>query len=71
MATVERGQRIRVALEDLGRLGEAKATLDGKPLFVSGGIPGEEVEVEVFLEGMNELILFLVLVYGIFLILVR
>ena len=49
MATVERGQRIRVALEDLGRLGEAKATLDGKPLFVSGGIPGEEVEVEVIL----------------------
>ena len=34
-------------MEGWGRLGEALAQHDGQPVFVFGGIPGEEVEVEV------------------------
>ncbi|MFQ5860735.1 MAG: 23S rRNA (uracil(1939)-C(5))-methyltransferase RlmD [Dehalococcoidia bacterium] len=40
-------ERLRLSLTGLGRLGEAMAEYDGKPVFVFGGIPGEEVEVEV------------------------
>lgn len=47
MATVERGQRLRLKLGGMGRLGEALAEAEGKPIFVFGGIPGEEVEAEV------------------------
>ena len=51
MATlVERGQRVKLTLEGMGRLGEAMAMLDDKPVFVFGGIPGEEVVVEVIRE---------------------
>lgn len=50
MTTFERGRRLQVALEGMGRLGEAMAEVDGKPVFVFGGIPGEEVEVEVIRE---------------------
>lgn len=50
MTVVERGQRVRLALEGLGRLGEAMASLEGKPVFVFGGIPGEVVVAEVIRE---------------------
>ena len=44
---VEIGQRMRVRLEGWGRLGEALAQHEDVPLFVFGGIDGEEVEAEV------------------------
>jgi 23S rRNA (uracil1939-C5)-methyltransferase len=44
------GQKVRLKLEGWGRLGEALATLEGKPVFVIGGAPGEEVEAEVVKE---------------------
>ena len=51
MATlVERGQRVKLTLDGMGRLGEAMAMLDDKPVFVFGGIPGEEVVAEVIRE---------------------
>ena len=50
MTTFERGRRLQVVLEGMGRLGEAMAEVDGKPVFVFGGIPGEEVELEVIRE---------------------
>ena len=37
----------------MGRLGEALAEADGKPVFVFGGIPGEEVVAEVVRERRN------------------
>ena len=48
--TVEQGQRLRLVLEAMGRLGDTLAQHEGKPVFVIGGIPGEEVEVEVVRE---------------------
>ena len=50
MTTVERGQRLRLTLEGIGRLGEAMAWVGEKPVFVFGGIPGEEVVAEVVRE---------------------
>ncbi|MEE8442483.1 MAG: 23S rRNA (uracil(1939)-C(5))-methyltransferase RlmD [Dehalococcoidia bacterium] len=50
MATVERGQRLRVRIEAMGRLGEGLARVEEKPIFVFGGILGEEVVVEVIRE---------------------
>ncbi len=47
MVAVERGQRLRLTLTSMGRLGEAMAEAEGKPVFVFGGIPGEEVVAEV------------------------
>ncbi len=44
------GERLRVRLEDWGRLGEAVAHFDGKTIFVFGGIPGEDVVAEVIAE---------------------
>ena len=44
---VEIGARLRVRLQGWGRLGEALAQHDDLPIFVFGGIDGEEVEVEV------------------------
>ena len=44
---VQAGDRIELALESWGRLGEAMARLDDEPIFVLGGIPGERVEAEV------------------------
>ena len=44
---VERGQHIRLYLESMGRLGDALAHYEDLPVFVLGGIPGEEVIVEV------------------------
>ena len=44
---VEIAARLRVRLQGWGRLGEALAQHDDLPLFVFGGIDGEEVEVEV------------------------
>ena len=41
------GDRIDVALESWGRLGEAMARHNGEPVFVLGGIPGERVTAEV------------------------
>jgi 23S rRNA (uracil1939-C5)-methyltransferase len=41
------GSRLRLQLEGWGRLGEALAHHEGQMVFVFGGIPGEEVEVEV------------------------
>ena len=48
--TVERGQRLRLVLETMGRLGDAMAQHEDKPVFVFGGIPGEEVVAEVVRE---------------------
>ena len=44
---IEIGERVRVRLNGWGRLGEALAQHEDVPLFVFGGIDGEEVEVEV------------------------
>ncbi len=44
---VERGQRLRLVLESVGQLGDSLAHYQDKPVFVFGGIPGEEVVVEV------------------------
>lgn len=41
------GDRIEVALESWGRLGEAMARHEGELVFVLGGIPGERVTAEV------------------------
>ncbi len=41
------GQKLRLRLDSWGRLGEAMARVDGRPIFVAGGIPGEEVIAEV------------------------
>lgn len=46
-SVVERGQHIRLYLESMGRLGDALAHYGDLPVFVFGGIPGEEVIVEV------------------------
>ncbi len=48
--SIERGQLVRLELEGMGRLGEALAYLGDKPVFVFGGIPGEEVDVEIIRE---------------------
>ena len=45
--TVERGQRLRLILESMGRLGDALAHHEGREVLVFGGIPGEEVIAEV------------------------
>ena len=45
--TVEIGERLRVRLEGWGRLGEALALHEDVPIFVFGGIDGEEVEAEI------------------------
>ena len=45
--TVEIGTRFRVRLEGWGRLGEALARHEDVPIFVFGGIDGEEVEAEI------------------------
>ena len=45
--TVEIGTRLRVRLEGWGRLGEALARHEDVPIFVFGGIDGEEVEAEI------------------------
>ena len=50
MTAVERGQRLRLTLTGEGLLGEALSEVNGKPVFVFGGIAGEEVEVEVIRE---------------------
>ena len=47
MPRVRAGERIEVALESWGRLGEAMARHNGEPVFVLGGIPGERVTAEV------------------------
>ncbi|MFN3973731.1 MAG: class I SAM-dependent RNA methyltransferase [Dehalococcoidia bacterium] len=41
------GQRLRLLLGEVGRLGECQASVDGQCLWVFGGIPGEEVVGEV------------------------
>ena len=43
----EIGALLRVRLQGWGRLGEALAQHEDVPLFVFGGIDGEDVEVEV------------------------
>ena len=45
--TVERGQRLQLVLESMGRLGDALAHYEGREVLVFGGIPGEEVIAEV------------------------
>ena len=49
------GRRLRLRLTGMGRLGEALAEADGKPVFVFGGIPGEEVVAEVVRERRNHI----------------
>lgn len=46
-STVERGQRLRLVLEYMGRAGDTVAHHDGAAISVFGGIPGEEVIAEV------------------------
>ncbi len=41
---------LRLELSGMGQLGEALAELDGKPVYVFGGIPGETVVAEVLHE---------------------
>jgi 23S rRNA (uracil1939-C5)-methyltransferase len=41
---------VTLELSGLGRLGEAMADLDGKPVYVFGGIPGETVVAEIIRE---------------------
>ena len=48
--TVMIGDRLNLQLEDWGRLGEAVAHLNGRTIFVFGGIPGEDVVAEVIRE---------------------
>lgn len=48
--SIERGHLLRLELEGMGRLGEALAYLGDKPVFVFGGIPGEEVDVDIIRE---------------------
>ena len=43
---VEIGERLRVRLDGWGRLGEGLGQHEGVPVFVFGGIDGEEVEAE-------------------------
>ena len=43
-------RQLRLELSGMGRLGEALAELDGKPVYVFGGIPGEAVVAEVLRE---------------------
>ena len=43
-------QQLTLKLDGLGRLGEALAEFDGKPVYVFGGIPGETVVVDVVKE---------------------
>ena len=43
-------QQLTLKLDGLGRLGEALAQFDGKPVYVFGGIPGETVVVDVIRE---------------------
>lgn len=44
---IAKGQTVTVRFTGWGRLGEALAEVDGKPLFTFGGIPGEEAIVEI------------------------
>jgi 23S rRNA (uracil1939-C5)-methyltransferase len=44
---LESGQRLHLILESMDRLGDSIAHYEGNPVFVFGGIPGEEVIVEV------------------------
>ena len=44
------GDRLNLQLEDWGRLGEAVAHLNGRTIFVFGGIPGEDGVAEVIRE---------------------
>ena len=41
---------LTLELTGLGRLGEALSEVDGKPVYVFGGIPGETVVAEVIRE---------------------
>lgn len=41
------GGRLTLTPHSWGRLGEAMAAYDGRPVFVFGGIPGEECEAEI------------------------
>ncbi|MCH7607927.1 MAG: SAM-dependent methyltransferase, partial [Chloroflexi bacterium] len=41
---------LRLDLSGMGRLGEALAQVDGKPVYVFGGISGERVVAEVLRE---------------------
>ena len=41
------GDRVRLTPHSWGRLGEAMASFQGRPVFVFGGIPGEECEAEI------------------------
>jgi 23S rRNA (uracil1939-C5)-methyltransferase len=51
VAPSTREQRLlRIDLAGMGRLGEALAEVDGKQVFVFGGIPGESVVAEVLRE---------------------
>jgi 23S rRNA (uracil1939-C5)-methyltransferase len=44
---IEPGTRVTLSLEAMGPLGECAATLEGSPVSVFGGIPGERVEAEI------------------------
>lgn len=46
-STLRPGDRLELALESWGRLGEAMARHEETPVFVFGGVPGERVTAEV------------------------
>ncbi|MQF69251.1 23S rRNA (uracil(1939)-C(5))-methyltransferase RlmD [SAR202 cluster bacterium AD-804-J14_MRT_500m] len=48
--TVMIGERLNLRLEDWGRLGEAVAHINGRTIFVFGGVPGEDVVAEIIME---------------------
>lgn len=43
------GQQVTVSVHSLTDKGDGIATLDGRPLYVEGGLPGEDVEVRLTL----------------------
>ena len=44
---INRGDKLELTLSAWGRLGEALAYWNDREVFVSGGIPGEEVVAEI------------------------
>ncbi|SQC62124.1 23S rRNA (uracil-C(5))-methyltransferase RlmCD [Listeria fleischmannii subsp. fleischmannii] len=44
---LEKNQMLTVTIEDLTHDGSGVAKIDGYPLFIKDGLPGEEVRVKV------------------------
>jgi len=50
------GTKLQLRIDSMGRLGDAMASHDGKPVFVFGGIPGELVVAVVLKEHRNYIV---------------